>query len=408
MVHRTVVSFMTPVLHSHIKHRLRVLNNYMDWCIHHQRCLADYETAFNHLGRILATPGTILYVHCKTGKNLSALTVLALLCLQFKVPKERALRVINSRKGRDGWPCAQLHDLGSSNLGAMNWLNKRIDEHMSALHHGDCQPVERQRVQCLAVWIARCHVPIRRFEPSFESSVSNRAFKRHASVAIAAMKTAGYMTSLESMETIHCMECMESMDSMDSMDFLQSMECMVIPWNPWIPKNHGVHGFHGYHAIHGFYGFHGFHDFHGFHVFPQNSWNPWISLIPRNSMDFVESMDGFHGIHGFWFGHVFAMRFESHALFVTFLRFAFSSSDSTFQDFQFIAFRRAFHEIDSNRSFPDSRFNHLRCGSNYCSGWRRIRCKDNHWDLSMYFWALWDWPMSSFLAITLGHALGHV
>ena len=83
------------------------------------------------------------YVHCKTGKNLSALTVLAFLRLQFKVPKERALQLLDSRKGLDGQPCAQLH---SARL-----IKTWIDEHMSALHHGDCQPVERQRVQCLAV-----------------------------------------------------------------------------------------------------------------------------------------------------------------------------------------------------------------------------------------------------------------
>ena len=93
---------------------------YMDWCIHDKGDRNNYLPLFNRLGNILTCPGACLYVHCKKGSNLNAVTVLALLRLHFGVPKKQALdQVLDSRKGLDGTPCAQL---GSENH-IMQWID---------------------------------------------------------------------------------------------------------------------------------------------------------------------------------------------------------------------------------------------------------------------------------------------
>ena len=122
------------------------------------------------------------------------------------------------------------------------------------------------------------------------------------------MGSTEFMDSTESMDSMGSMGSVDSMEAMESMDSMQSMESM-------------------------------------------DSMESILSMELLDSMVYsmVSDSDRFS-----------RMRFESHAFSVAFLRFTFSTSDSTFQAFHFIALRGAIQKIVSNRAFHDSRLKHLR------------------------------------------------
>ena len=93
--------------------------DYFDWCINHQACRTNYLLMFSKLAIILSTRGTCLYVHCKSGRDRSVMTVFALLRLQFSQTHEVACKVVNSRIGVDKWPCANLEDKGA----ILKWID---------------------------------------------------------------------------------------------------------------------------------------------------------------------------------------------------------------------------------------------------------------------------------------------
>jgi len=83
---------------------------YFNWCINSEECRTNYLLTFSKLALCLSTQGTCLYVHCKSGRDRSVMTVIALLRSQFSVSDEKACTIVNSRLGVDKWPCAILKD----------------------------------------------------------------------------------------------------------------------------------------------------------------------------------------------------------------------------------------------------------------------------------------------------------
>ena len=84
--------------------------DYIDWCINHGSSRTNYLLTFSKLASILSTRGKCLYVHCRSGRDRSVMTVIALLRSQFSVSDEKACTIVNSRLGVDKWPCANLKD----------------------------------------------------------------------------------------------------------------------------------------------------------------------------------------------------------------------------------------------------------------------------------------------------------
>ena len=67
-------------------------------------------SVFSRLERILKLPGSCLYVHCKSGRDRSAVTMFALLRLQFGLSSHDAWAALRFRVGRDKWPVAKVWD----------------------------------------------------------------------------------------------------------------------------------------------------------------------------------------------------------------------------------------------------------------------------------------------------------
>ena len=83
---------------------------YMDWSITHDASRKKYLVVFSRLERILKHSGSCLYVHCKSGRNRSAVTLYALLRLQFGMSSHDAWAVLQVRVGLNGWPVATVWD----------------------------------------------------------------------------------------------------------------------------------------------------------------------------------------------------------------------------------------------------------------------------------------------------------
>ena len=87
---------------------------YIDWCINHDASRQNYLDVFSRLERILKCPGSCLYVHCKSGRDRSAVTLYAFLRLQFGLSPDAAWASLQFRCGRDKWPVASVwnkHDI---------------------------------------------------------------------------------------------------------------------------------------------------------------------------------------------------------------------------------------------------------------------------------------------------------
>ena len=83
---------------------------YIDWCITHSASRKQYEAVFSQLERILKCPGSCLYVHCKSGRDRSAVTLYAFLRLQFGLSADDAWASLQFRVGRNKWPVARVWD----------------------------------------------------------------------------------------------------------------------------------------------------------------------------------------------------------------------------------------------------------------------------------------------------------
>ena len=83
---------------------------YIDWCINHDASRKNYLAVFSRLEVILKHPGSCLYVHCKSGRDRSAITLYALLRLQFDLSASDAMACLQFRLGRNKWPVAQVWD----------------------------------------------------------------------------------------------------------------------------------------------------------------------------------------------------------------------------------------------------------------------------------------------------------
>ena len=83
---------------------------YIDWCIMHDASRKKYLDVFSRLGRILKHPGSCLYVHCKSGRDRSAVTLSAFVRLQFGLSADDAWASLQFRVGRNKWPVARVWD----------------------------------------------------------------------------------------------------------------------------------------------------------------------------------------------------------------------------------------------------------------------------------------------------------
>ena len=82
---------------------------YIDWCLMHKPSRRRYLPVFAKAEAILNTPGTCLYVHCRSGRDRSVFTVFALLRLRYHLLEADAWNLLQSRVGVDGWPCANWY-----------------------------------------------------------------------------------------------------------------------------------------------------------------------------------------------------------------------------------------------------------------------------------------------------------
>jgi len=82
---------------------------YIDWCLMHEPSRRRYLSVFSKAEAILNTPGTCLYVHCRSGRDTSVFTVFALLRLRFHFSEADAWSLLQNRIGVDGWPCASWY-----------------------------------------------------------------------------------------------------------------------------------------------------------------------------------------------------------------------------------------------------------------------------------------------------------
>ena len=83
---------------------------YIDWCINHHASRKNYLAVFSRLEMILKHPGSCLYVHCKSGRDRSAIPLYALLRLQFDLSASDAMACLQFRLGRNKWPVARVWD----------------------------------------------------------------------------------------------------------------------------------------------------------------------------------------------------------------------------------------------------------------------------------------------------------
>ena len=77
---------------------------YMNWCLTFNRDRSTYYDVFNRLLASLQDPHTVLYVHCRNGKDRSATTVYALLRVLFGMDDDEAWIALQERKSVSGEP----------------------------------------------------------------------------------------------------------------------------------------------------------------------------------------------------------------------------------------------------------------------------------------------------------------
>ena len=97
---------------------------YIDWCINHEASRRDYRDVFFRLERILKHPASCVYVHCKSGCDRSAITLYALLRLQFGLSANKSWASLQCRVGKNNWPVAKVwdkHDI-------LVWIEEQLDK----------------------------------------------------------------------------------------------------------------------------------------------------------------------------------------------------------------------------------------------------------------------------------------
>ena len=85
---------------------------YIDWCVKHESSRRRYFSVFAKAEAFLNTPGTCLYVHCRSGRDISVFTVFALLPLRFLLLEADVWNLLQSCVGVDGWSCANWYGKG--------------------------------------------------------------------------------------------------------------------------------------------------------------------------------------------------------------------------------------------------------------------------------------------------------
>ena len=97
---------------------------YFDWCINHEASRRDYRDVFSRLERILKHPASCVYVHCKSGRDRSPITLYAFLRLQIGLSADKAWASLQCRIGKNHWPVARVwdkHDI-------LVWIEELLDK----------------------------------------------------------------------------------------------------------------------------------------------------------------------------------------------------------------------------------------------------------------------------------------
>jgi hypothetical protein len=81
---------------------------YIDWCPNCISHRTGFLPIFTRLEKVLKTPSEGLYVHCRSGKDRSAITIFALLQVRFSATEEEARAALQTRLGTHGRPVANL------------------------------------------------------------------------------------------------------------------------------------------------------------------------------------------------------------------------------------------------------------------------------------------------------------
>ena len=102
--------------------------DYIDWSITDDASRKNYLVVFSRLERILKHAGSCLYVHCKSGRDSSAVTLYALLQLQFGLSSHDAWAALQVRVGRNRWPVATVWDNHEILCWIDDVLQKRVME----------------------------------------------------------------------------------------------------------------------------------------------------------------------------------------------------------------------------------------------------------------------------------------
>ena len=82
--------------------------SFFDWCIRSHVDRREYERTFTRLRSALSQPSSVVYIHCKSGRDRSCQTVYAFLRIAYGLDDRTATEALSSRHSVDGAPLANL------------------------------------------------------------------------------------------------------------------------------------------------------------------------------------------------------------------------------------------------------------------------------------------------------------
>ena len=128
---------------------------YIDMIITHDASRINYLAVFSRLDRISKHSGSCLYVHCKSGRDCSAVTLYAFLRLQFGLSSHDAWAPLQFRVGRDKRPVATVwakrEILARNRLGVDIVDDCMVSLDKTALHK--CHHVFPGSITCGGGWV---------------------------------------------------------------------------------------------------------------------------------------------------------------------------------------------------------------------------------------------------------------
>ena len=89
----------------------------MDWCPTYARDRARAQSVFELVEQALSEETTVLFVHCKNGRDRSGVTVYMLLRIVYSFSDDEALSALASRVGTNGGALLPKEPLIASAIG---------------------------------------------------------------------------------------------------------------------------------------------------------------------------------------------------------------------------------------------------------------------------------------------------